>query len=41
MIRRRDLPSIILGRRRLVPFAAVLAFEAKGLIAARDGTANS
>ncbi len=34
LLRRRQLPSIIIGRQRLIPREAVLAFEASGLISA-------
>ena len=34
LLRRRQLASIIIGRQRLIPREAVLAFEASGLILA-------
>lgn len=40
MLRRRQLPSVIIGRRRLIPRDAVLAFVASGLISASTVAAN-
>ena len=34
LLRQRKLESIIIGRQRLIPREAVLAFEASGLISA-------
>lgn len=33
MLRRRQLPSVVLGRQRLIPREAVLEFERAGFIA--------
>ena len=41
LLRRRSLPSIIIGRQRLIPRAAVLAFEANGLILASTVAAEN
>lgn len=42
VLRRRQLPSILIGRQRLIPREAVLAFEQAGFIAQCEtpGTTN-
>lgn len=38
MLRRRQLPSVVLGRQRLIPREAVLEYERAGFIAQCDET---